>query len=114
MPRAGAPSVPFGAAATIIRADGASDQVRLVTRIENAYGHHIDIAYDNGLPTIQTITDSMGRVVTFTSAGTPRKLSQVKVTDANGNVYAGGNFRLLDSANMPLANNVAVYTSDPT
>lgn len=46
----------FGATATITRADGTSDPVRLVTRIEDPYGHHIDIVYDPGLPTIQTIT----------------------------------------------------------
>ena len=75
----------FGATATITRADGTSDPVRLVTRIENAYGHHIDIVYDPGLPTIQTITDSTGRVVTFETTGTPKRLVRIKVKDAGGN-----------------------------
>lgn len=69
----------FGATRTIIRADGTSDPVRLVTRIENAHGYHIDIAYGLNNPTIATITDSMGRIVTFVSSGTPKRLTQIKV-----------------------------------
>jgi RHS repeat-associated protein len=86
----------FGATATITRADGTSDPVRLVTKIENAYGHHVDIVYDSGKPTIQTITDSTGRVVTFVTVGTPKKLTQIKVKDSQGNdkifSYSVGNF----------------------
>jgi len=100
----------FGATATITRADGTSDPVRLVTRIENSFGHHIDIVYDSGEPTIHTITDSMGRVINFTSSGTPRKLSQISVqistTSYRTIIYAVGAFTngytRLDSVTLPL------------
>jgi len=86
----------FGATATIIRADGTSDPVRLVTKIESPYGHHIDIVYDSGLPTIQTITDATGRVVTFETVGTPKRLVRIKVKDAYDNdrifTYSVGNY----------------------
>ena len=100
----------FGAEAVITRADGTSDPIRLVTKIENAYGHHIDIIYDPGLPTIQTITDSTGRTITFVTTGTPKRLTQVKTTDAEGNdrifsysvgTFANGYFRL-ESFTPPL------------
>ena len=100
----------FGATATITRADGTSDPVRLVTKIESPYGHHIDIVYDSGLPTIQTITDSTGRVITFVTSGTPKKLTQIRVTDANGNdrifsysvgTYAN-NYHRLDNFTPPM------------
>jgi len=72
----------FGATATIYRADGSPDPVRLVTEIRNSYGHKIVIAYNPSTPqvppTIKTITDSFGRVVTFTSSGTPRKLQSIR------------------------------------
>jgi RHS repeat-associated protein len=100
----------FGASATITRADGTSDPVRLVTKIENAYGHHIDIVYDPGLPTIQTITDSTDRVVTFVTSGTPKKLAQIKVKDSQGDdrvfSYSVGNYangyHRLDSFTPPM------------
>lgn len=100
----------FGAAASITRADGTLDQVRLVTRIEDAHGHHIDIVYDPGLPTIQTITDSMGRVVTFVASGNPKKLTEIRVLDDDGNnrvfQYSVGSYpngyHRLDSFSPPL------------
>ncbi|NTV79799.1 MAG: choice-of-anchor D domain-containing protein [Candidatus Aminicenantes bacterium] len=71
----------FGATATIYRADGSVDPVRLVTEIKSSYGHKIVIAYNPSTPqippTIKTITDSFGRVVTFSSSGTPRKLQSI-------------------------------------
>jgi len=67
----------FGVARTITRADGTSDPVRMVTKIENAFGQHVDIAYNASSPTISTITDGFGRVITFTSTGTPRKLTRI-------------------------------------
>ena len=76
----------FGTTRTITRADGTIDQVRLVTRIENAYGHHISISYNLISPTISSITDCMGRVVTFISSGTPRKLNQIKI-QVNSTTY---------------------------
>jgi YD repeat-containing protein len=75
----------FGATATITRADGTSDPVRLVTKIESPYGHHIDIVYDPGLPTIQTITDATGRAVTFETVGAPKRLVRIKVKDSHDN-----------------------------
>ena len=100
----------FGATATITRADGTSDPVRLVTKIESPYGHHIDIVYDPGLPTIQTITDATGRVVTFETIGTPKRLVRIKVKDSHDNdrifSYSVGNYsngyHRLDSFTAPL------------
>lgn len=70
----------FGASATITLADGSSDPVRLVTKIENAFGHSITITYDSGKPTMNNIADSMGRVITFVTTGeTDKILTQVKV-----------------------------------
>ncbi|MCK7518642.1 MAG: hypothetical protein MZV64_13430 [Ignavibacteriales bacterium] len=81
-----------------------------MTKIADAYGHHIDIVYDPGLTTIQTITDSTDRVVTFVTSGTPKKLTQIVVTDANGNdrifSYSVGNYtngyHRLDSFTPPM------------
>jgi RHS repeat-associated protein len=73
----------FGATATINRADG-PEAVRLVTKIENAFGHHIDITYHTGKPTINTITDSTGRVVHFNVRLDPNVLISISVKDAVG------------------------------
>ena len=93
----------FGAIAIITRADGSSDPVRLVTRIENSFGHYILVAYNIGTSTLKTITDAFGRIITFTSSGNPRKLSQITyrytatqyrtVTYSVG-TFANGYFRL--------------------
>lgn len=77
----------FGVLRTILRADGSQDPVRLVTKIENSYGQSITIQYNTASPTISTITDGFGRVVTFVSNGTPRKLTQIKY------VYKAGQYR---------------------
>jgi YD repeat-containing protein len=79
----------FGVVRTITRADGSYESVRLVNRIQNAYGHYITILYDTGKPSIDTITDSMGRVIDFISTGTTyKKLVSMKVKTATGsNVY---------------------------
>jgi hypothetical protein len=74
----------FGATATITLADGTSDPVRLVTKIENSYGHTINIYYNSGTPTIAYIQDSMGRQITFVSTGNPRKLTSIKVKNCDG------------------------------
>lgn len=47
----------FGATTTITRADGTSDPVRLVTKIENSFGYSIIVAYNSGTPTLSAITD---------------------------------------------------------
>jgi len=75
----------YGATATITRADGSQDAVRLVTQIKNSFGQSIAITYNSGTPTINTITDGYGRVITFTSSGTPRILTQITLKDAVGN-----------------------------
>ncbi len=68
----------FGATATITRADGTSNPVRLVTKIENSFSYSITITYNSSTPTLKTITDSYGRVVTFTSTTTnPRMLTRI-------------------------------------
>jgi hypothetical protein len=108
----------FEARATIEKGDGSFEIVLLVTKICSPYGHTIQIVYDPDphysgrvLPTIQTITDSTGRVVTFeTDSSIPKKLQRIKVTDANGDdrifnyaigSYANGYYRL-DSFTAPL------------
>jgi RHS repeat-associated protein len=55
----------FGEIKTIVYV-GYTEQVRVVTRIENSYGHSIDITYQSGSdPALSTITDSMGRTIDF-------------------------------------------------
>jgi RHS repeat-associated protein len=45
---------------------GYTEQVRVVTKIENSFGHSINITYQSGSdPALSTITDSMGRTITF-------------------------------------------------
>ncbi|MCP4215775.1 MAG: hypothetical protein GY765_14065, partial [bacterium] len=75
----------FGAQRSLNYA-GSQVQVMVVTRIENSYGHHIDIVYRNGLPVIDTITDSFGRVVTFVTDGNASnpRLSRIQVLDYSG------------------------------
>ena len=107
----------FKVTGQIARADGTQETVWLVTNICSPYGHHIDIVYDPDpnlpgrfLPTIQTITDSTGRVVTFETTGTPKKLTQIRVTDGNGDDrifnYSVGNYangyHRLDSFTPPM------------
>lgn len=102
----------FGATATITRADGTSDPVRLVTKIENSFGYSITITYNSGTPTLKTVTDSYGRVVTFTSTTTnPRKLTRITLKDSEGNnkyinysvgTFTGSGYFRLDSVTPPL------------
>ncbi len=79
----------FGALANIDYGNMVIEQVRVVTRITNSYGHHIDIAYDaSGSPRMDSITDSMGRIVTFLTDSSTHKLEYIKVRNATGgNVY---------------------------
>jgi len=45
---------------------GSTAQVRVVTRIENSYGHAVTIQYQSGSsPNLYKVTDSMNRVITF-------------------------------------------------
>lgn len=100
----------FKATATLTRADGTSDPVRLVTKIENSFGHSINISYIAGTACIDYIEDSMGRRITFVSSGSPRRLSQIKMEDWGGNdrifTYAVGNwgnsYHRLDSFTPPM------------
>ena len=86
----------FGTTRTITYYTG-NEQVRLVTKIEDSYGHHIDITYKTSLPVIEKITDSLGRVVNFISEGTTNpKLTRIDVKNANGGTvsyyYSVGTF----------------------
>jgi len=86
----------FGTMRTITYYTG-NEQVRLVTKIEDSYGHHIDITYKTSLPVIEKITDSLGRVVNFISEGTTNpKLTRIDVKNANGGTvsyyYSVGTF----------------------
>ncbi|MCP5050714.1 MAG: hypothetical protein GY940_26360, partial [bacterium] len=73
----------FGQTATLNI--GGGEQIRVVTRIENSYGHHIDIEYDGiGSANIKSITDSMGRKVTFYI--TNNKLTKISVKNAVGTI----------------------------
>ncbi|RFT15310.1 MAG: YD repeat protein [Candidatus Saccharicenans subterraneus] len=93
----------FGAQANI-QYINTSEQVKLVTRIEDSYGHHIDITYKNGLPVITQITDSLGRTINFISEGTTNpKLVRIEVKNATGQTvnyyysvgtFSGGYYKL--------------------
>ncbi|MCP5048893.1 MAG: hypothetical protein GY940_17110, partial [bacterium] len=73
----------FGQTATLNI--GGGEQIRVVTRIENSYGHHIDVEYDGiGSPNIKSITDSMGRKVTFYVSN--NKLTKISVKNATGTI----------------------------
>ncbi|NIM17938.1 MAG: hypothetical protein GTO45_23030, partial [Candidatus Aminicenantes bacterium] len=72
----------FGRTATL-NYGGSTEQVRVVTRIENSYGHHMDIQYDGtSSPNIDKITDSMNRVVDFTTSN--NKLTRISVRNTTG------------------------------
>jgi len=81
-----------------------TESVRLVTRIENFHGHHIDIIYQTGLPTLSKITDSLGREINFVTSGTTfPKLTRIDVKNAIGNTvsysyvvgtFTGGYYKL--------------------
>jgi hypothetical protein len=91
----------FGRTATL-NYGGSQEQVRVVTRIENSYGHHIDITYDGtSSPNIDKITDSMNRVVDFTTSSNKR--TRISVRNATGSTvyyyytvdtFSGGYYRL--------------------
>lgn len=64
-------------------------QVRVTTRIENSFGHYIEIAYAQDLPIITRITDSMGRMVDFYTEGTTNpKLIRIDVKNATGSTVS--------------------------
>jgi hypothetical protein len=72
----------FGAVKTI-QYVGYNEEVRVVTKIENSYGHSIDITYQSGSnPALNTITDSMGRMITFVLSN--NRLDYISVKNANG------------------------------
>jgi hypothetical protein len=102
----------FDVATSVTFGDGTSKPTRVVTKIENPYGHSITISYNSYFyqfqlryrPTISKITDSMGREITFVSTTeTFRKLQQIKVKDYLGNevvhsysvgTFPNGNYKL--------------------
>ncbi|HSQ79080.1 MAG TPA: hypothetical protein VLN41_00665, partial [Candidatus Bathyarchaeia archaeon] len=109
----------LGLTATITRADGSTDSVRLVTKIDNSFGQFITIEYNTIVagqyPTIKKITDAFGRIITFTTIGSPRKLSQISyavtrqyaqsqtrvLSYSVGTFPDGHNYRRLDSFHPP-------------
>ena len=94
---------------------GLIEQVRLVTKIEDSYGHHIDIVYKSGVPVIDQITDSLGRIIYFVTEGTTNpKLTRIDVKNANGSTisyyysvgtYSDGCYKLqsFDPPELPAA-----------
>jgi RHS repeat-associated protein len=79
----------FGALANINYGSMVIEQVRVVTQITNSYGHHIDIFYDgSGSPRMSSITDSMGRTVTFVVDAALGKLQRINVKNATGSVVS--------------------------
>jgi hypothetical protein len=72
----------FGAVKTI-QYVGYTEEVRVVTKIENSYGHTINITYQSGSnPALKTINDSMGRTITFVL--TDNRLDYISVKNATG------------------------------
>jgi YD repeat-containing protein len=64
---------------------GYTEQVRVVTKITNSYGHTINVEYESSSPNIMKITDSMGRTVNFTTnTSTNPKLNKITVRNATG------------------------------
>ncbi|MFX1535259.1 MAG: choice-of-anchor D domain-containing protein, partial [Promethearchaeota archaeon] len=103
---------------------GSSEQVRVVTEIENSYGHKINIYYHSGsIPTITKITDSMGREVNFETSGTTNpKLTRIYVKDAHGNTsnyyytvetFSGGYYQLTEYDPPELPSSTYNYNSGP-
>ncbi|OGD15985.1 MAG: hypothetical protein A2W20_07625 [Candidatus Aminicenantes bacterium RBG_16_66_30] len=76
----------FGNVASLPLADGSSETVYMVTRIEDPLGNFIDIEYSaaDSLRTIATITDSMGREVRFIkSYSNPARLVEIRIKNYN-------------------------------
>ena len=76
----------FGHESEITLWDGGTDPVRMVTRIEDSFGYHIDIVYVLSLPIISTITDAYGRVIGFESSveAGPRRLISISFRNEKG------------------------------
>lgn len=87
----------FGEDRTITYKDH-TESVLVATRIQNPYGHYIDISYAQGLPIITRITDSLGRVVDFFTDGSPTypKLTRIDIKNSKGSTvsyhYAVGTY----------------------
>jgi RHS repeat-associated protein len=89
-----------------------TEEVRVVTKITNSYGHEINVTYDGlGSPRMSSITDSMGRTVTFILENNyQNKLSRIDVRNAAGSIvsynYSIGKFNedyyRLDSFDPPV------------
>ncbi len=84
----------FGLSKTIVIM-GVSESVRVVTSIENSYGHTISVAYQSGsLPEMESITDSLGRTINFILTGD--RLDRISVKNTTGTVvyydYTVGTF----------------------
>jgi hypothetical protein len=84
----------FGLSKTIV-IQGISESVRVVTSIENSYGHTISVTYQSGsLPEMKSITDSLGRTINFILTGD--RLSRISVKNTTGTLvyydYTVGTF----------------------
>jgi hypothetical protein len=95
----------FGLVKTITYV-GSSEEVRVVTKIENSYGHTINITYQSGSnPALSSITDSMGRTINFVLSN--NRLDYISVKNANGGTvlydytvgtFPGGYYQLQEYA----------------
>ncbi|MGD2089137.1 MAG: hypothetical protein PVH61_23365, partial [Candidatus Aminicenantes bacterium] len=84
----------FGLVKTITYV-GYTEEVRVVTRIENSYGHTINITYQSGSnPALNTITDSMNRFINFGLSN--NRLDYISVKNTTGSTvyyqYTVGTF----------------------
>jgi len=92
----------FGNIASLPLANGSSETVYMVTRIEDPLGNYIDIEYDaaDSLRSISKITDSMGREVRFIKSyqgSSPAKLAEIRSRNADDSAdviysYSVGSF----------------------
>ncbi|HPW18836.1 MAG TPA: choice-of-anchor D domain-containing protein, partial [Candidatus Aminicenantes bacterium] len=78
----------FGNIASLPLANGSTETVYMVTRIEDPLGNFIDIEYDaaDSLRSISKITDSLGREVRFIKSyqgSSPAKLAEIRTRNAD-------------------------------
>lgn len=100
----------FGVMTSVYFGDGTSKTARLVTNIQNSYGHAITITYKKlyqvlTLPVIDKIIDSMGREINFISTDEQfPKLLKITIKNATGNdvdytytvdTFPGGFYKLV-------------------
>ena len=114
----------FGNTASLPRADGSSETVLMVTRIQDAHGNYIEIEYDpnDSYRSIKTISDNMEREVRFVKSyqgSNPAKLAEIRIRnydDSHDVVYSysvdsfpNGYYKLVSFAPPELPNTTFVY-----